>query len=226
LDFIKSFSFKLSASKNWLKFFIFLFWVSFFANAQRKVIQFSGLVVSGEQSFGVPYASIYVPRTTRGTVTNDVGFFSFPLLIGDTCIIRSQGFRPQKTIIPDDGRESISVILYLQADTTLLPEVEILPFPTEADFKRAFLELKLPDSDMNRMRRNLDQGLLSRMQYNLGLDSKMNHTYFSNQQNFNTVNQNFIPNTTQLINPFAWGKFIKSVKKGELNRRREREEED
>lgn len=216
--------FKSVFTKIWIGFFIIVFFGSFFAQAQRKVIQFSGLIVSGEQSFGVPYATIYVPRSNRGTVTNDVGFFSFPLLIGDTCIVRSQGFRPQRTIIPDDGRESISVILYLQADTNMLPEVEILPFPTEADFKRAFLELKLPEGDMNRMRRNLDQNLLSRMQYNLGLDARMNHTYFSNQQIFNTVNQNFIPNTTQLLNPFAWGKFIKSVKKGELNRRREEED--
>lgn len=194
--------------------------------SQRKVIQFSGLIVSGEQSYGVPYASVYVPRTTRGAVTNDVGYFSFPLLIGDTCIVRSQGFRPQKYIIPDDGRVSISVVLYLQSDTTLLPEVEILPFPTEADFKKAFLALRLPDTDMNRMRRNLDANVLARMQYNLGLDGRMNHMYFMNQQSFNTVNQNFVPNTTQILNPFAWGQFIKSVKKGEADRRKREEDED
>jgi hypothetical protein len=202
---------------------LILFGISTLAFGQRKVIQFSGLVVSGEQSFGVPYASIYVPRTTRGAVTNELGFFSFPLLIGDTCIVRSQGFKSQKYVIPDDGRESISVVLYLQSDTTLLPEVEILPFPTEADFKRAFLELKLPETDLNRMRRNLDQGLIARMQYNLGLDAKLNHMYFSNQQTFQAVNQNFIPNTTQLLNPFAWGQFIKSVKKGEQQKRKEKE---
>lgn len=187
---------------------------------QRRVVQFSGLVVSGEQSFGVPYAAIYVPHSTRGGYTNDVGFFSFPLLIGDTCIVRSQGFRSQKYVIPDDGRESISVVLYLQADTTLLPEVEILPFPTEADFKRAFLSLKLPEADLNRMRRNLDNRLLARMQYNLGLDAGLNHLYFVNQQTYQAVNQNFIPNATQLINPFAWGQFLKSVKKERENRRK------
>jgi hypothetical protein len=191
------------------------------SKAQRKVIQFSGLIVSGEQSFGVPYASVYVPRTTRGAYTNEVGFFSFPLLIGDTCIVRSQGFRQQKYVIPDDGRESISVVLYLQADTNLLPEVEILPFPTEADFKKAFLALKLPESDMNRMRRNLDPIMLERMRFNMGMGASMNHLYFVNQQSFNTVNQNFIPNTTQILNPFAWGQFIKSVKKGARDRKRE-----
>lgn len=195
------------------------------ASGQRKVIQFSGLIVSGEQSYGVPYASVHVPRTSRGAYTNEVGYFSFPLLIGDTCLVRSQGFRPQRYIIPDDGRESISVVLYLQSDTTLLPEVEILPFPTEEDFKRAFLALKLPETDMNRMRRNLDPRLLARMQHNLTLDAGLNHLYFVNQQNFNTVNQNFLPGTTQILNPFAWGKFIQSVKKGELKRRQEDEDE-
>jgi len=195
------------------------------SEGQRKVIQFSGLIVSGEQSYGVPYVSVFVPRTTRGAVTNDVGFFSFPLLIGDTCIVRSQGFRPQKYIIPDDGRESISVVLYLQADTNLLPEVEILPFPTEADFKKAFLALQLPETDLNRMRQNLNQNTLERMRYNLSMDAGLNHMYFSNHQTFNTVNQNFIPNTTQILNPFAWGQFIKAVKKGQRDKKREEDAE-
>lgn len=160
----------------------------------------------------MPFASIFVPHTSRGAYSNEVGFFSFPLLIGDTCIVRSQGFKPQKYVVPDDGRESISVVLYLQADTTLLPEVEILPFPTEADFKRAFLALKLPEGDINRMRRNLDANLLVRMQRNIGIDAGINHLYFLNQQTNQVVNQNFIPNSSQLINPFAWGQFIKQVK--------------
>jgi hypothetical protein len=207
--------------KNIVFFFLLFLTLGFGAFGQRKVIQFSGLIVSGEQSYGVSYASVYVPRTTRGAVTNDVGFFSFPLLIGDTCIVRSQGFRPQKYIIPDDGRESISVVLYLQADTNLLPEVEILPFPTEADFKKAFLALQLPETDMNRMRQNLNQNTLERMRYNLGMDAGLNHMYFTNQQTFNTVNQNFIPNTTQILNPFAWGQFIKDVKRGQKDKKRE-----
>lgn len=190
------------------------------SEAQRKVIQFSGLVVTGSQSVGVPYASIYVPRTSRGTYSNEFGFFSFPLLIGDTCMVKSQGFRPQKYIIPDDGRESISVVLYLQSDTTLLPEVEILPFPTEEDFKRAFLALRLPETDMNRMRQNLNPRMLERMRFNLGMDGGLNHLYFTRQQAENLVNQNFIPGTTQILNPFAWGKFLESVKSDRERKKR------
>jgi hypothetical protein len=190
--------------------------------AQRKVIQFSGLVVTGEQSVGVPFASVFVPRTSRGAYTNEFGFFSFPLLIGDTCMVKSQGFRPQRYIIPDDGRQSISVVLYLQADTTLLPEVEILPFPTEEDFKRAFLALRLPETDMNRMRQNLNPRLLERMRFNLGMDAGLNHLYFSRQATDNIVNQNFLQGTTQLFNPFAWGQFLRDVKsENERKRRRE-----
>lgn len=195
-------------------------------HAQRKVIQFSGLVVTGAQSVGVPYASIFVPRTSRGAYSNEFGFFSFPLLIGDTCMVRSQGFRPQKYIIPDDGRESISVVLYLQSDTTLLQEVEILPFPTEEDFKRAFLALRLPETDMNRMRQNLNPRMLERMRFNLGMEGSLNHLYFSRQQTENLVNQNFLPGNIQLLNPFAWGKFLESVKSDRERKKRLEEYED
>jgi hypothetical protein len=191
--------------------------------AQRKVIQFSGLVVTGEQSVGVPFASVFVPKTSRGAYTNEFGFFSFPLLIGDTCMVKSQGFRTQRYVIPDDGRQSISVVLYLQADTTLLPEVEILPFPTEEDFKRAFLALRLPETDMNRMRQNLNPRMLERMRFNLGMDAGLNHLYFSRQTTDNLVNQNFLPGNTQLFNPFAWGQFLNDVK-NEKARKRRREE--
>ena len=192
---------------------------------QRKVIQLSGLVVTGEQSVGVPFASVFVPRTSRGAYSNEYGFFSFPLLIGDTCMVKSQGFRPQKYVVPDDGRESISVVLYLQADTTLLPEIEVLPFPTEEDFKRAFLALRLPETDLNRMRQNLNPGMLERMRYNLGMDAGLNHMYFARQQSEIIANQNFIPNNTQLLNPFAWGRFLESVKT-ERERKKKRGDDD
>lgn len=201
------------------------FGVQFEATAQRKVVQFSGLVVSGEQSYAVPFAAIYVPKTTRGALSNEVGFFSFPLLIGDTCIVRSQGFRMKRYVIPDDGRESISAIIYLQSDTTLLPSVEILPFPTEEEFKKAFLALRLPEGDLNRMRRNLNNDLLTRMQYNLGMEAGLNHQYFLSNQVYHNVNRNFVP-TTQLLNPFAWGDFIKSVKRGDLKKKKETEDDD
>jgi hypothetical protein len=204
----------------------FGFFLCISLQAQRRVIQFSGLVVSGEESFGVPYAGIYVPKTTRGTYTNDMGFFSFPLLIGDTCLVKAQGFKTQKYVIPDDGRESISVVLSLVADTSLLPEVEILPFPTEADFKRAFLNLKLPETDMNRMRRNLNANTLARMQNNLGFDAGLNHLYFNNQQISQAVNQNFIPNTSQLINPFAWGRFLGDLKREKRRKKLAEQDED
>jgi hypothetical protein len=32
--------------------------------------------------------------------------------------------------------------------------------------------------------------------------------------------------TTQILNPFAWGRFLKDVKKGEKDRKREKEAED
>ncbi len=214
--------------KRSIKFSFLLFGFGFFffeTSGQRKVIQFSGLVVTGEQSVGVPFATVFVPRTSRGALSNEFGFFSFPLLIGDTCMVRSQGYRPQKYVVPDDGRESISVVLYLQADTTLLPEVEILPFPTEEDFKRAFLALKLPETDLNRMRQNLNPRLLDRMRYNLGMDAGLNHLYFSRQQSEILANQNFIPNTSQLINPFAWGRFLDAIK-SEKERKKKRGDDD
>ena len=40
------------------------------AQGKRRVVQFTGIVASGDSLLGVPGASIYVPKAGRGTSSN------------------------------------------------------------------------------------------------------------------------------------------------------------
>ncbi|MDB5274271.1 MAG: hypothetical protein JWO58_2638 [Chitinophagaceae bacterium] len=184
------------------------------AQGKPKLIQFSGLVVAGDSSYGIPNVHIYIPRSGRGTTSNFLGYFSMPTLEGDTVAIKAVGYREKMFAIPRNLQEDKwSLIISLSEDTLSLPDVEVLPWPTEKIFKEAFIALKLPEQDMHNMNQNLNDQVMKRMMYNMGADGAANHNFYMNQQIIKQQNRFSVP-TISLLNPFAWQKFIKSVKKG------------
>lgn len=188
------------------------------AQGQKKMVQFTGLVVGGSQMYGIPGVNIYVPKAGRGTSTNQYGYFSLATLAGDSVAISSLAFKNRWFVIPDTAEESISVVIQLQADTLMLPVVEVLPYPTEELFKQAFVSLQLPDAERKAMEKNLDEDVLERMFYEMDMDGSMNHTYYMNQQITARSNKYMQP-TVSLLNPFAWADFIKAVKRGDLKKK-------
>jgi hypothetical protein len=110
------------------------------AHGQGKehIIQFSGIIVGGDDSEPVAGAHIYVPKAGRGTSTNTYGFFSMPVMIGDSLVISAVGYKKQYYIIPKKLDQGYSVVIELLTDTTMLPIVEVYPYPTEELFKEAF----------------------------------------------------------------------------------------
>lgn len=100
----------------------------------------------------------------------------------------------------------------------MLPIVEVFPYPTEEIFKEAFLALKLEDEEqLENIKKNLNQQLMMRASANVRYDGAMNSRYYLDQQAMAIGNENMLP-TVQLLNPFAWARFIKSVKQGDLRR--------
>lgn len=199
---------------------------------KNKIIQFSGLVVGGDSLYGIPYVTIFVPKSGRGTVTSSVGYFSLPVIKGDSVVIKALGFKEKNLIIPESPEGKLSVIIELKEDSLLMPSVEIMPWPTERIFKEALLSLKLPHQDLDNLHKNLNEQVMKRMLYTTAPDGATNHKYFMQQQMIRQENKmtydRTIPNLT---NPFAWKKFITQVKRGELKNKAddyvdEEEEED
>ncbi len=135
-----------------------------------------------------------------------------PALVGDSVVISAVGYEKQNFIVPDDKGDNFTVVIELLADTTYLPPVEILPYPTEELFKQAVLALKLPDEQNYRnMEESLRGDLLLQMMQGTGMDASENYRYYTNQQ-FMAMTDRFQPRTNPLLNPFAWAQFIKSLK--------------
>ncbi len=185
------------------------------AQETKRVIQVSGLVVSGDSLYGVPGVAVYIPKSGRGTNTNYVGYFSLPALIGDSIVINTIGYRLRKYTVPDTLKsDKMSLIIELMEDTLMLPTVEIFPWPTEQLFKEAFLGLKLPEQDMNNMNQNLNEQVLKRMLYTSSASGAENHRYYMQKQvQINDTRYNIATPGVVFSNPFAWSRFITDVKK-------------
>ena len=184
------------------------------AQADKKhVIQFYGVVTDQDTVSGIMGAHVYVPKRGMGTTTNYTGFFSFPVLEGDSVVISAVGFQKASVIIPKMEEDSYSIIVAMKGDTTYLPELEVTPFPTEEMFKEAVLAYRLPNQgDINNMDRNLDPMTLMEMARETPMDGSLNHRYFMNQQAV-YWNDQYGPRYNPLLNPFAWAEFFKSLKR-------------
>lgn len=186
----------------------------------EKVVQLSGIVLGSDSTNGVPGVHIYSPISGRGTTTNPYGYFSVPLLKGDSIIISALGFEKKSFIVPEDRGNSVSVIIELKEDTTYLEEVQVFPYPTEELFKEAVLALQLPyTEDLNSLDNIINDEYRQRLLWQVEPTASTNHRFFTEQQ-FQAVQNRFQVPANPLLNPLAWSRFIQSLKRGDLKRKK------
>ncbi|MCP4458688.1 MAG: carboxypeptidase-like regulatory domain-containing protein [Cytophagales bacterium] len=183
------------------------------AQESKPVIQFTGVVMEQDSLTVIPGVHIYVPLGGRGTTTNPYGFFSMPVVEGDSIIFTAIGFKRTHFVLPrHDPSTSLKVLVTLAEDITFLDEVEIFPFPTEAMFKHAVVTMQLP---YNRENANL-QAWLNATYMKEGYDfyaasPATNQRYIQDRQILEFQNK-FGPQQNNLLNPWAWASFINSLK--------------
>ena len=195
-------------------------WAPTAARAQgaQRIVEFTGIVTQGDSLFGVDGAAVYVPKVARGTITNQYGYFSLPVLAGDTVVVRALGFKTHLVVIPREyQKDGYSAIVRMEEDATILPEVRIFPYTTEKLFKEAFLALKLPERALTAPEKTLNEEVLRNIYRTMPASAAANA-----RQTFD-LQQGYIQRRTQLptiplLDPFAWARFVKDVKSGALKR--------
>jgi hypothetical protein len=183
------------------------------AQQNRRVIQLSGIVLGKDERdslIQLPGVHVYVPKAGRGAVTNALGFFSLPVMAGDSVVISSVGYERQWYIVPNHPSEFLTIIVEMVQDITYLQEVEVTPFPTEEVFKEAILALNLPAEKGPIDRRNVSQELLALMVRTTPMDGPMNQRYYLDQWAA-AQGQQYAPITNPYLNVFNWAKFFKSL---------------
>lgn len=179
-----------------------------------RVIQFTGVVMAPDSNSVIPGVHVYAPKGGRGTTTNPYGFFSMPVLEGDSIVFSAIGFQKQTYIIPEhDEPNSLRLIVTLQEDVTLLNEVEIFPYPTEEMFKKAVLSLEMPyQRDYNNMNAWLQSEYMNTAYAELASSPNANHQYYMQLQ-MQAIQNRYQAPKNNLLNPWAWARAINDLKK-------------
>ncbi len=184
----------------------------------RKVIQFSGLIVTGDSLAPVPFTNIWVKNTRRGSISDFNGFFTITVRESDTLHFTAVGFKDVIYPVPDTlSSNRYSTIQLMTRDTINLPETVIYPWPTREQFRYAFLNTEIPDDDYDRAMKNLERAEMRERMQRMPLDGYSNYRYMTNQYSDRLYYAGQRP-PMRIFDPFAWSQFIQAWREGKFKR--------
>lgn len=182
----------------------------------QEVVQFSGIIVTGDSLNPVPYTNIIIDGTNRGTTSDFFGYFSFVAQENDTVVFSALGYRKSNFIIPDSlDDKRYSLIQVLSPDTVQLGVVTVYPWPSREAFAREFINAAPPEDEMLRAQRNLAPSRMLVMMETMDRDGFTNYKLSTDEYNNQLYYAGQAP-PINLMNPMAWASFIDALKKGSL----------
>lgn len=191
-------------------------------SSSPPLIQFSGVVLDQDSLTPIPFVSILIKGTGRGTICNFSGFFSLIVHPGDELEFHAVSHKYRSYKISDTiTQKYYYAIQILTKDTFQLSEVEVYPWPTKEDFKRAFLALDLSDTDLDRADKNLQKEALTYLERNQTASASENYKYVMQAYYTKVYTTGQAPSMT-LLNPVAWAQFIDSWRKGKFSNKKKK----
>jgi hypothetical protein len=185
-----------------------------------QLVQFSGVVLDQDSLTPIPYVSILVKGTKRGAITDFYGFFSMVINPGDELEFYSLTHKPRTYKLPDTLKQKyFYAIQVLAKDTFQLPVVEVYPWPSKEEFRKAFLALDLNDTDIDRADKNLQREALTYIERNQTASASENYKYLM-QAYYTKVYTSGQQPTNNLMNPLKWAEFIDAWRKGKFSNKK------
>jgi hypothetical protein len=201
--------------------YILIFSAPFAVHAQfdklkDSVVQFYGIVVTGDSLKGIPAVSIVVKGRNQGTYSNDQGVFSIVVVKGDQIEFSSIGYKPVLLNIPDTFHgNQYSIIQFMVNDAQYLPATIIKPRPTREQFERDFVNTHVPDDDIEIARQNTDAAKRRILARTLPASAGEAASRYLSQQATRYYYQGQAP-PQNIFNPVAWADFIQAWKRGDF----------
>lgn len=189
---------------------------------KEDLIQFSGVIRNLKYE---PVENVHIINLRKGTGTtsNKKGIFSFIVQPSDSILFRAIGYKNSLVRIPDTLTDShYPRDVYLLNDTIRLEEVKIFPWKSYEEFKVAFINLELPDDDMQRAMRNIE---LIKAQLNMDFEPNADLAFKNTmRQQYEKLYYAGQYPSISILNPLNWIKFFEALKEGEF--KQDKEEDD
>jgi hypothetical protein len=202
---------------NKIIYIILLFLISLPASwgqAIEKYVQVSG-IITDELYRPVAGVTIVSKKLKRGAVSERSGIYSITSTPGDTVFFRALGFKRYHTIIPTGFEEKhCEVDIALEIDTIQIKEVNVLPWKNYSEFIKDITRQRPVDPIIENMNDNIASIYVAiANQRNLRSSPEAGYRYAMEQNFVSTATRGQYP-INNLLNPFAWSKFIRGIKNG------------
>lgn len=200
---------------------LFLFVSSVFAQntKEKQLIQFTGIITDVDSNTVVSYVTVTnLTNKEQRYAANYKGYFSFIAHPGDTILYTAIGYRDLLLPIPSEINDSkYTAMIKMKSEIVNLPTVRVYPWATVEEFTRDFMSMKIADDDYVIAARNLSPSSLSGLIMTLPRDGGEIQSINNRLNHDRALNKNMVQ-TNPLLNPFAWGKLMQSIFKGDKAR--------
>jgi hypothetical protein len=182
----------------------------------ERYVQVNG-IITDESYRPVPGVVVFSKKLKKGTLSERSGIYSITSTPGDTVFFRALGFKRYHTIIPENFTERhCEVDILLAIDTIQIKEVNIMPWKNYSDFIKDITKPRPVDPILENMNDNIASIYVA-------IANQNNSTFrvapeagyrYAMEQNFVALSTREQYPYNNLLNPFAWAKFIKGIKNG------------
>jgi hypothetical protein len=182
----------------------------------EKFVQLSGIIT--DVTFNpVQGVAVISKKMHRASVSEISGIYTITSTPGDTIFFRAMGFKKYHTIIPVDYSEKHCLAdIVLEIDTIQIEPVTILPWKNYTEFIKDITKEKPIDPIIENMNENM-ASIYVAINNQIGVKISPETGYrYAMEQNFSAMATRGQYPINNLLNPFAWAKFVTGVKNGLL----------
>lgn len=183
-------------------------------NDQSRYVQVSGIIT--DASFRpVGGVAVVSKKLKRGILSERTGIYSITSTPGDSIFFRALGFKRYYTIIPETFEaRHCEVDIILAVDTIQIQAVNVMPWKNYNEFIKDVTKEHPVDPLIENMNDNI-ASIYVAIANQGGVRSSPEGGYrYAMEQNFGAMATRGQYPINNLLNPFAWSKFIKGIKNG------------
>lgn len=174
----------------------------------QDLIRFSGVVIDDQEYEPVAGTTILNRTSGGGAVSDSLGFFTVKAKPGDTLVFNDVRYLSSVLVIPEVlDKDDYGIIQLMSVNTHKLEEVRVYSFPTEEEFKQAFLDADPPSTpDLNVRAVEAQQNLMQTIK-----ETYENEKYYYDMwadRRLYELTGDIPPNN--FLNPFRWTEFVNS----------------
>ena len=180
----------------------------------ERFFQVTGLITD-EDNIALQNVGVISFKLRRGALSEKTGIYSITSTPGDTIFFRALGYKKKYIVLPADfdGR-LLTLDVTLRLDTIPIENVVVMPWKTYSEFIKDMTKTTPVPPEIENMNRNIESvaDAVANTR-DVRITPEAGYRY-AMQQNFNmAATRNQYP-VNNLLNPFAWAKFINGIKHG------------